>query len=173
MLGGNSSKVDPLVEKTLLSIIEKRGLARDEVVLVDICDSNKEVFGEKSSDVRRALLVQWGNLKRRSIRSYAAYLERFAVPKGAGTLRLLAEGEQVPSDNEEDSDYSGSSTNSKAKKPQLKDSAAAKFVTHSKQKTSSKKRAVLDESNTHWYCRRRRHSSTTLILYVQCNCLLI
>ena len=29
---------------------------------------------------------------------------------------------------------------------------------------------VLDESNTHWYCRRHRHSSTTLILYVQCNC---
>ena len=34
-------------------------------------------------------------------------------------------------------------------------------------------RMMLDESNTHWYCRRRRHNSTTLILYVQCNCLLI
>ena len=80
MLGGNSSKITWPVEKSFLEAVEKVGKPREEIVCVDICDSLKDVFGEPGSSIRRDVQEHWNNLKRRKIRSWARYLDRFQVP---------------------------------------------------------------------------------------------
>ena len=109
MLGGNSKKIDFVVEKSFLEAVEKQNKPREEVVCVDICDSLKEVFGEPASQQRRDLQEHWKNLKRRSIRSWAQYLDRFKVPHSETTKLLLQQQETLPSD---DSDSSSAGSNS-------------------------------------------------------------
>ena len=103
MLGGNS-KLEFIVEKSLLELIEKQGLPREQIVLVDICDSSKDIFGEPGSAVRRDIQEHWGNLKRRSIRSYINYLGRFDVEPNAVTKLIYERTATVPSDDSDSGD---------------------------------------------------------------------
>ena len=97
-------KLDFVVEKTLLSSIEKQGLRRDAVVLVKICDKLPDIFGESGSLARREVQEHWNNLRRRSIRSYVAHLEVFGIAPGAGTKQELATVGTAPSDDEDSGD---------------------------------------------------------------------
>ena len=75
MLGGNSKKIPFVVEKALLEAVEKTHKSRDDIVLVDICDTIPDIFGAAGSTLRRDLQEHWKNLKRRSIRA-----ARFSIP---------------------------------------------------------------------------------------------
>jgi hypothetical protein len=89
--------VDTWVEKGLLVAIKASGESRDELSLVDICDSQPALFGEKGDLKRRNIQFHFNNLKRKSIRSYAAYLDKFEVAHGVSTVRLLRQQGQQPS----------------------------------------------------------------------------
>ena len=103
MLGGSNSKLDFIVEKSLLEAVEKQNLAREDVKLVDICDTHPSLFGPPASELRRDMQEHWNNIRRRKIRSYKHYLGRFGVTPSATTTRL-ATSDTAPSDSESDSD---------------------------------------------------------------------
>ena len=94
------AKIDYLVEKSFLEAVEKKGKPRSEITPVEICDTLPEVFGEPGSLKRRDIQEHWNNVRRRSIRSYTALLDKFEIAYGAATTaELLARGTQ-PSDDE-------------------------------------------------------------------------
>ena len=64
MIGGNS-KLDFLVEKSLLELVEKQGKSWEEKVLVDLCDSLTDLFGKPRTILRHDVQEQWKNIKRR------------------------------------------------------------------------------------------------------------
>jgi hypothetical protein len=91
-----STKIPLLVEKAFLQNLESRDLAREDVQLKDICDTNLELFGAKGSEERRNLQFYHNNLKRRTVRSYAQLLDKFKVHHGVATTRLLRLGARCP-----------------------------------------------------------------------------
>lgn len=85
------------IKKSLLEKVESQGKPRSEVNLLEICAADNTTFGVRGSERREKVQEHWQNLKRRSIRSYVAYLERFKVKPSATTLRLLHEQGTQPS----------------------------------------------------------------------------
>jgi hypothetical protein len=48
-------KITQLLEKALLKDIEETGLAFDEIALVQLCNKKEIIYGEPSSEIRRAI----------------------------------------------------------------------------------------------------------------------
>jgi hypothetical protein len=90
-------RIEAWLEQGLLQAIEDSGKPRDQVSLLEICESAPGVFGDKGDSKRRAIQVRFCNLKRKSIRSWAAYLDKNEIAHGAATTRLLREQAAQPS----------------------------------------------------------------------------
>ena len=99
MLGGNNKTIEFVVEKAFLEAVEKQNKSRNDIVCVDVCDTLPDLFGTPGPTVRRALQQHWKNLKNRTIKSYANYLDRFVVPHSEATRRELEMASNTPSDN--------------------------------------------------------------------------
>lgn len=97
MFTPTSTKLDPIVEKALLLAIEKQNQPRTNIVLLDLCDANSDLFGEKGTKQRRDVQMYWNNIRRRSIRSYCKLLERWGVKMNDTTASLLQEEGRCPS----------------------------------------------------------------------------
>jgi hypothetical protein len=93
----NMPLIQHWIEKCLLEAIEETAKPRNEVSLIDICERFPGVFGTKGDAKRRNIQFHFNNLKRKRIRSWADYLDRFQVPHGEATIRLLRELGQQPS----------------------------------------------------------------------------
>jgi predicted N-acyltransferase len=79
------------VKKSLLEAIEATGKPSENVSLIDICQRAPGVFGESGELKRPTVQYHFNNLKCRSIRSWADYLDKFKVTHGEATIRLLLE----------------------------------------------------------------------------------
>jgi hypothetical protein len=82
-------ELEPWVTKLLLEEIELSGKLRSNISLIDICNNAEQVFGLPASKRRRLVQLTFANLKRKSIRNWAAYLDKFQVPYGTATLLEL------------------------------------------------------------------------------------
>ena len=93
----SSSKLEPIVEKALLSLIESLNLPCEKVILLEVCNGNVELFGPKGSETRRDIQVYWNNLRRRSIRGYCELLKKWHVKPSQATLHELHVSGRCPS----------------------------------------------------------------------------
>ena len=67
MIGGNSSKLEFIVEKSLLDLVEKQNKLYTEITTKTICDQHQSIFGEPGSNLRRDIQEHWNNLRRRKV----------------------------------------------------------------------------------------------------------
>ena len=87
---GSNNKLNPVAEKTLLELVKRQGVSREDIVFVDICDQVPELFGKPGTQLRKDVQEHWKNTKRRSIASYVRYLTGQGVEPGEKTKILLA-----------------------------------------------------------------------------------
>jgi len=95
-MSATSTKIDPMVEKALLVLVEKQNKPRKAIVLVDLCNTNVDLFGSKGTQLRRDVQEFWNNVRRRFIRSYARLLDNWRVPHSASTKSLLQHEGRCP-----------------------------------------------------------------------------
>ncbi|CAJ1935491.1 unnamed protein product [Cylindrotheca closterium] len=89
--------IDPATTKSLYKAIEKLNRPLDQVDLLILCNSNKEIFGEKGGDKRRSVQKFFGNIKRRSARTYERKLLEFGIPPSDATRAWIAQEDRNPS----------------------------------------------------------------------------
>jgi hypothetical protein len=73
-------------EKSLLKAIEATGKPRENISLIDICKRAPGVFGETGDLKRRTVQYHFNNLKSRTIRSWADYLDKSKVTHSKATI---------------------------------------------------------------------------------------
>jgi hypothetical protein len=78
-------QLELFIEKQLLEDIEETGKPRNKIVLLDICNKSKSIYGEAGSNRRRLVQLRFDSLKRKSIVKWAAYLDAFKVDHGPET----------------------------------------------------------------------------------------
>jgi hypothetical protein len=75
--------------KQLCDDIELSGRPRDEINLASLCNKHPNIYGEKASDLRRAVQKKFDLLKRKTIQQYAHFLDSIEVSRGPTTSREL------------------------------------------------------------------------------------
>jgi hypothetical protein len=84
-------KIPDYIFKNLLQDLEGEGQpSRDEINLLNICNKSG-VYGEKGSDIRRAVQRKFAKLKEKTLDQYVTILDVNFVQHGATTARLLRE----------------------------------------------------------------------------------
>jgi hypothetical protein len=132
--------LEPWVEQELLQSIEKSNKLRSQVNLLSLCNSSSAIFGPVASKRRRCIQTRFANLKRKTIQSYADYLDSKEVQHGPATLRELRQLKlnKLKSDGEEEDKQETASVSSIPDKQETSTSASASSVstpTQSNKKT--------------------------------------
>jgi hypothetical protein len=117
--------IEPWIEEGLLEAIEASGKARDDISLRDICNCAPGVFGNMGDNRRRAVQLHFKNLKSRSIRSWADYLDQNIIARSEATIRLLWEQDQqsAPPSVASEADKSSDSSKSPPASPEANPSS--------------------------------------------------
>jgi hypothetical protein len=89
-------KITQLLEKALLKDIEETGLAFDEIALVQLCNKKEIIYGEPSSEIRRAIQKYFTRLKSRTPKNYNRLLLKYKIVPGPNTFSRLKEAESPP-----------------------------------------------------------------------------
>ena len=94
-----ATRMPPLgkfIQKGLAQAIEESGKTREEVNLLELCDSAPFIFGKKKDLIRLQIRVLFKNWKGRSIRSWSNLLKELEVSPNEATRQLLREEEALP-----------------------------------------------------------------------------
>jgi hypothetical protein len=118
--------------KQLLQDVEETNLPRDEVNLLTICKNDERLYGEKGSDMRRAVQFKFGYMKKWSIHKYVALLDSLGVSPSSVTQAIFRdtppvdEEEPVPesSDYYEEEDFDSSGIDQQDEEANIADVAA-------------------------------------------------
>ena len=86
-----------IVVKSLLRAVEKLNRPLDRVNLCEICEKNKDLYGEAGTENRRQLQKWWYNVKRRSGRNYLRLLSSHRIRPSEATETWVREEMMVPS----------------------------------------------------------------------------
>jgi hypothetical protein len=82
-------KMEDWKVKQLCDNIEKSCRPRDEINLATFCNKHPNIYGNKASDLRRAVQKKFDLIKRKTIQQYAHFLDSLEVSHGTATSREL------------------------------------------------------------------------------------
>ena len=93
-------KVSDLVTKQLLHDIESEGASRKDFCLPRLVTAKSNIYGEKGSELRRAVQKKFDSLKRKTPLSYKSLLDKFDVDPSDSLKRELRGGGEAKENSE-------------------------------------------------------------------------
>lgn len=149
-MASNSFKLDPKIGKALFDEIENSGVTRHEFDLKSLVARQPYIYGERGSEVRRAVQKLVGEARRKSDAGYLVFIGKFGANPGELLTKHLTEGkESKKKDKDEDSwdiEYSDGEDEdedeAEGKKATKSDSSSSTHLTETSKKSTDKKPSI-------------------------------